>query len=115
MKTENEKTSDFYCDLALSGKIDIEKVYESDNVLAFHHTRPAYKKHIVIIPKEHIDDLTTLKSSHHKVILEIIEVAKKLAKNFDFEKEGVRFITNMGIYQDSKHLHFHLVSGERKK
>lgn len=112
---KNQKTSDFYCELALSGKVDIEKVYESDDVLAFHHTRPAYEKHIVIIPKEHIDDLTTLKTSHNKIILEIIDVAKKLAKKFNFKKEGIRLITNMGVYQDSKHLHFHLVSGERLK
>jgi histidine triad (HIT) family protein len=32
------------------------------------------------------------------------------------EREGVcRVITNLGHYQDSKHLHFHVVSGDRLK
>ena len=110
-----EKPSDFYCNFAISGKADIKKVYESDKVIAFHHTHPAYEKHIVIVPKEHITDLIALKESHNETLLEIVEVAKKLANEFNLEKEGVRLITNMGIYQDSKHLHFHLVSGERMK
>jgi hypothetical protein len=32
--------TDFYCDIAMRGLITLKKEYESDNVLAFHHTNP---------------------------------------------------------------------------
>jgi len=104
---------DFYCEEALAGKTSIEKVYESDKVLAFYHTKPSYETHIVIIPKEHIHDLTRLESKHNEMFLELKNVAIKLAKKFDLENKGARFITNMGKFQDTPHLHFHLISGDR--
>ncbi len=51
-------TEDFYCDEVLSGNIEVEKVYETKNALAYYHTRPSYKVHIVAIPKKHIPSLT---------------------------------------------------------
>lgn len=33
-------TEDFYCDEVLSGRTYVKKVLETDNVLAYHHTRP---------------------------------------------------------------------------
>src|SRR5690606_22876291 len=49
--------SDFYCDEVLSGKTPIQRQHETERVLAFHHTRPAYPVHIVVIPKLHIPSL----------------------------------------------------------
>ena len=103
---------DFYCEEALTGKIPIEKVYESDNVLAFHHTKPICKTHIVIIPKEHILDLTSLEEKHKDLFWEIITVAQDIIKKLDIEKDGARLLTNLGKYQDTPHLHFHILSGE---
>lgn len=37
-------TNDFYCDFVLNHKIEVDKVYETDNVLAYYHTRPAYQQ-----------------------------------------------------------------------
>ncbi|MFV1916973.1 MAG: HIT domain-containing protein [Patescibacteria group bacterium] len=109
---------DFYCEEVLTGNTLVKKVYESGVVLAFHHTKPMYKTHIVIIPKEHIHDLTHLKEKHGLLIQEIIKVARNLARKIDLEKNGVRFVTNLGKFQDSPHLHFHLITGDpinRKK
>lgn len=33
-------SEDFYCDEVLSGKTKVNKVLETENVLAYHHTRP---------------------------------------------------------------------------
>jgi histidine triad (HIT) family protein len=44
---------DFYCDMALSGKVERNIVYEDADVLAFHHTKPHWPVHIVGIPKRH--------------------------------------------------------------
>ena len=48
------------------------------------------------------------------LILEIIEVAKTLAEEYNIE-EGYRFLTNNGpeAGQTIFHLHFHLIGGRK--
>ena len=45
---------------ARSGRTHVEVVMENDDVLAFHHTRPHWAVHIVVVPKVHIPSLTNL-------------------------------------------------------
>jgi len=108
-ETRNEM-EDFYCDEVLSGKTSVEKVFETDNVLAYHHTRPFWETHIVVIPKTHVDSLLTVQKD---LLDELLEVVKTVAALVVGEKGAARVLTNLGEYQDSKHLHFHVNSGEQ--
>lgn len=105
-------TNDFYCEEVLSGKTTVSKVWETDNVLAYYHTKPAYPVHIVAIPKRHISSFITLEESDNSLILELLGVIKYVAAKVTEEHGASRIITNLGNYQDSKHLHFHIVSGK---
>ena len=40
-------SDDFYCYEALSGRMAVDVVEETEDVLAFHHTRPFWPVHIV--------------------------------------------------------------------
>lgn len=104
---------DFYCEQVLSGKTEVEKVFETERVLAYHHTRPFWETHIVVIPKIHVGSLLTIDDKD--LLLELIEVVKKVAAIVVEEKGAARVLTNLGDYQDSKHLHFHVNSGEEFK
>ncbi|MFH0874047.1 MAG: HIT domain-containing protein [Candidatus Komeilibacteria bacterium] len=104
---------DFYCDQVLSGKTKVNIEYESDNVLAFQHTKPQYMTHIVIIPKKHINSLVDLSTEDQPILMEILNVTRDLAKKINLEKDGAKLITNMGKFQDSPHLHFHLLAGNK--
>lgn len=42
---------DWHCENIINGDLSVNKVYESDNIVAFHHTRPFWEHHIVAIPK----------------------------------------------------------------
>lgn len=106
-------TNDFYCDFVLSEKIEVKKVRETDNVLAYYHTRPNWTVHIVIIPKKHVRRLVEL--DNLGVIQEIFSVAKEIIVEMGLAETNYKIITNGGNFQDSQHLHFHLVSGEVKK
>jgi len=105
------KTEDFYCDFVFSGKVKVKKMKETENLVAFYHTKPSYKTHIVIVPKKHISKLTDLENMD--LIKEVFEVAKEIITQEGFDKTNYRIIINGGSSQDSKHLHFHLVSGEK--
>ena len=104
------QTEDFYCEQVLSGKTEVQKVLETDNVLAYHHTRPFWETHIVVIPKTHVASLLTLDDD--ALLLELLEAVKQVAASVLAEKGAARVLTNLGDYQDSKHLHFHVNSGQ---
>jgi histidine triad (HIT) family protein len=108
----NYTGTDFYCDVALKGLVPLRKEYESEHVLAYHHTRPFWPVHIVVIPKKHISSFTTLSDDDTPILLEMIAVMKTLAAKVTAEHGAARILTNLGRYQDSKHLHFHINSGE---
>ncbi len=109
------KGNDFYCDMVLSGRIDIDIVEETSSVLAFKHTKPYWLVHIVVIPKKHISSLITLEKTQNDLLIELMHIVKKIAKNLVDEKGEARVLTNLGNYQDSKHLHFHVSSGKALK
>jgi histidine triad (HIT) family protein len=108
-------TTDFYCDEALSGHTPIVKVAETDNVLAFHHTRPFFPVHVVVIPKRHVASLLALEKADDDLLLELIGIVRQVAAEI-VEKHGAcRVLTNLGDYQDSKHLHWHVAFGPALK
>jgi histidine triad (HIT) family protein len=104
-------TEDFYCDEVLSGRTPVEKVFESDTVLAYHHTRPFWPVHVVVIPKVHVGSLLTI--DDNKLLIELMDAVKSVAAKVVDEHGAARVLTNLGRYQDSKHLHFHVLSGEQ--
>lgn len=105
-------SDDFYCDEALSGRTPVQVVIETDDVLAFHHTRPFWPVHIVVVPKLHVPSLTNLGAGSVELLTKVIEVVRTIAAEVEAEHGACRVLTNLGRYQDSKHLHFHVNSGE---
>lgn len=97
-----------YFSFVIPGK----KLIENDSLLAFHHPSPSYPLHILIVPRENTGTLLDLPTSDGLFEIELFNAVNLLVKRFDLEKKGYRLIANGGIYQDVKHLHFHLISGE---
>lgn len=105
--------SDFYCDEVLSGRTPVERVLETTDVLAFHHTRPAHPVHIVVIPKRHVESLIAPGADDSGLVLALMDVIRRVAAQVVEEHGACRVVTNLGRYQESKHLHWHVISGER--
>jgi histidine triad (HIT) family protein len=105
-------TADFYCAEVLSGRTSVDVVAETDSVLAFHHTQPFWPVHVVVIPKVHVSSLTDL-GEHESLLPELLTVVRAVAASVEAEHGACRVLTNLGAYQDSKHLHFHVNSGEQ--
>ena len=103
---------DFYCDEALSGRTPIDRVAETEHVLAFRHTRPHWRTHIVVVPKRHIASLTALSAADDALVLELLRVVREVAAVVEADEGGAHVVTNLGTYQDSKHLHFHVYGGD---
>lgn len=107
----NQWMEDFYCEEVLSHKTLVNILFETDRVLAYHHTQPFWPTHIVVIPKTHVGSLLTIEDND--LLLDLLEVVKRVAAQVVAEKGAARVLTNLGEYQDSKHLHFHVCSGDQ--
>ncbi|MCD9186244.1 MAG: HIT domain-containing protein [Pyrinomonadaceae bacterium] len=108
-----EKVEDFYCEQVLSEKTKVEKILETENVLAFYHTKPFWQIHIVVIPKLHISSLLTVDDTQTEIFSELFDVIKKVSAEVVEKYGAARVLTNLGKYQESKHLHFHINSGDQ--
>ena len=105
-------SNDFYCDEVLNGKTEVRIVTETANVLAYHHTRPFWPEHIVVIPKRHVGSLLTIETQDAPLLLELLTVIREVAAKVVAEHGACRVLTNLGDYQDSKHLHWHICFGD---
>jgi len=96
----------------VEGKIPSRKVYEDEEILAFHDINPMAPVHFMIIPKQHVDSLATCGPEHAPVLGRIMAIAGRLARE-QGATDGFRTIVNTGRVgrQDVYHLHIHIIGG----
>jgi len=96
----------------VEGKIPSRKVYEDDDMLAFHDIQPQAPVHFMIIPKQHVDSLAACDDSHAPVLGRMFAMAGRLARE-QGAVDGFRTIVNTGRVgrQDVYHLHIHILGG----
>lgn len=94
------------------GDIPARKVFEDDQVIAFHDINPARPMHLLVVPKRHIDSLQTVSAADEPVLGRMLAVANQLAHE-NGSPDGFRVIINNGRVggQEVPHLHAHLVGG----
>lgn len=100
---------DFYCDVALHDVSALHVVHDSCTVLAYHHTRPFWPVHVVVLPKQHVSSLLTLDDS--LLAADLLHVVQQVSAEVAAQHGAAAVLTNLGRYQDSKHLHVHVSSG----
>ena len=99
----------------IKGEIPSNKVYEDEEILAFHDINPATPIHILVVPKKHIESLVHLEKEDEVLVGKIYGVINKIAEEQGFKDEGFRVIVNCGENggQEVMHLHFHILAGKR--
>lgn len=106
---------DFYCDVAIPNVAELDVVADTDEVLAYHHTKPFWATHIVVVPKRHIASLTTITAADRETVEALFEVVQRVARDVEEREGAAGVLTNLGRYQDSKHLHVHVHSGPQTR
>ncbi len=96
----------------VEGKIPSRKVYEDDDMFAFHDIHPVAPVHFLIVPKRHVDSLATAGDEHAAVLGRMMAMAGRLARQ-EGATDGFRTIVNTGRVgrQDVYHLHIHIIGG----
>ena len=96
----------------MSFVIPVNRLRETDTLIAFHHPKPIYPVHILLVPKRKLPNLMALGAGDTDFMTDLYCTAQELVREFSLEKSGYRLLVNGGSYQDVPQLHFHLVSGE---
>lgn len=111
----NKLDSCLFCKI-IAGEIPCKKVFESENFLSFYDIHPQAQTHVLVIPKEHYENLPIAVNKMDSKILsfyfkEIAIVADKLG----LTKNGFRtiFNTNQHGCQTVFHIHAHILGGEQ--
>ena len=97
----------------VKGTIPSEKVWESEDVLAFKDIEPQAPVHILLIPKKHIASLNDLKPEDKDTVANIVLAAQQIAAEQGVAENGYRIVNNCGADggQIVHHIHFHLLGG----
>lgn len=98
----------------VAGQIPSRKVYEDDDLLAFHDINPWAPVHVLVIPKLHIATLSDTGSEHEALLGRMLAMAPKLMLELGVTN-GYRTIINTGADggQEVFHLHMHVFGGPR--
>jgi histidine triad (HIT) family protein len=97
-----------FCKIA-AGEIPCDKVYEDDDVLAFHDIRPIAPVHFLIIPKQHVASLSDCGPEHEAMLGRLLANVPKLAREQGLAagfKTGIN--TGRAGGQEVFHLHIHV-------
>jgi len=87
--------------------LPVDRLRETEHLLAFRHPKPAHPFHIVIVPRKEIASFADLDPAD-PFLADLIAAAQSLAA--EYRLPAYRLIVNGGAYQDFPQLHSHLVS-----
>ena len=102
----------------IAGQIPSKKVYEDEEVYAFHDIQPWAPVHFLMVPKLHIPSLAQVGSEHAAMLGSMLALAPKLALQEGcqpYPEGGFRIVCNTGEHggQEVHHLHVHVIGGPR--
>lgn len=92
-------------------EVDADIVYEDDQCLAFRDINPQAPTHVLIIPKQFIEKISTAEEQDKTLLGHLLLAAQKVARQLGCH--DYRLVINNGerAGQTIFHLHIHLLAG----
>jgi len=97
----------------VAGAIPCNKLYEDDEVIAFHDIHPIAPVHFMLVPKTHVASLAECDATQQALLGKMLLLAPRLAAEQGLEA-GFRTMINTGRGggQEVFHLHVHVFGGD---
>ena len=104
-------------EMILDKELESEIIYEDEDIFSIKDINPIAPVHLLIIPKKRINTINDVSEEDTLLIGKMVQVAKKLAKEYVINQSGYRLIlnTNDDGGQTVYHIHLHLIGGEKLK
>ena len=101
-----------FCAIA-SGDQPANILFEDDRCVAFHDVNPQAPKHILVIPREHMDSLNDASRNDEALLGYLLRIGARLANQLGIAEDGFRVVINTGrnAGQSVDHLHVHILGG----
>ena len=101
-----KKDDCIFCKLA-NGEIPTNALYEDDIVKVIFDANPAAKGHVLILPKEHFDNIYELDDDTAEHVFKVAtKISKAYKKALDFD--GLNIVQNNGEVAGQTVFHFHM-------
>lgn len=102
----------------IAGEISSRKVFEDDELFAFHDIHPWAPVHFLLVPKRHILSMAHLSPDDAALMGRLMLLAPRLAMAQGcnpYPEGGFRMVCNTGAEggQEVQHLHWHVMGGAR--
>ncbi|KAG1710669.1 hypothetical protein DVH05_013394 [Phytophthora capsici] len=94
-----------FCSETLQASNDI--VYEDDQVIAMLDRYPRAKKHVLVIPHEHIPSVDALTPAHYDLLEHMLLTGKEILEKSGFVNDNCRFGFHRSPFASVPHLHLH--------
>ena len=94
----------------MSFAIPVERLRETETLIAFYHPKPSYPFHVLLVPKKAVPSFKELDPTDTTFLTDLYSTVQKLVDEFQLAEGGYRLIVNGGEHQDFPQLHFHLIS-----
>ncbi len=92
----------------MSFAIPVKRLRETETLMAFHHPKPAYPFHVLLVPKKAVASLKEFNANDDAFLSDLYSTVQSLVD--EFHLSAYRLIVNGGAYQDFPQLHFHLIA-----
>lgn len=100
----------------VSGEVPVEKLAETDRVIAFPDIAPQAPVHILVIPKTtQYKNVSELAAADPSLLAEMVGVAESLAKTHADGDFRLIFNNGSGAGQTVFHVHAHVLCGDLKE
>lgn len=95
----------------VSGEIPSKRLYEDDQVIVINDLNPGAPVHVLVIPKQHTENIMTAPT---EIVAHVKEILPKLVEQLGIKEKGFRVVVNTGVEggQSVPHLHFHILGGK---
>jgi histidine triad (HIT) family protein len=104
----------------VAGDVPTDVVHQTDRVLAFRDINPQAPTHVVVIPKDHHQNVGALAAADPGLLSEVVTAAHGVARQEGLvtdggSEPGYRIVTNTGPQagQSVHHVHLHVLGGRR--
>lgn len=97
----------------ISGEVSATVVFQDDISIAFLDHRPLFPGHCLLVPKDHFETLSDLRTDLVRPFFENVQLLVR-AVEVALEAEGSFVAMNNRVSQSVPHLHVHIVPRRKK-
>jgi histidine triad (HIT) family protein len=99
----------------VAGELPADVVHQTDHTVAFRDINPAAPVHVLVVPRQHVENAAAVGAEHAEVVAAMLAAAREVAvaEGIGRPDRGYRLVFNVGpdALNSVPHLHLHVIGG----